>query len=376
MRTHHYLRNPRYHCRGFSMVELMVALVITLILLAGIGQIFLSSKKSFVIQNALGRIQENGRYAMDVLASDLRRAGYWGGNADVTKIDGTLGLYTDPGTDPKDNISTEACADASIWARMLSRGVYGLDLSGSEKPSDSGKDYSCIKDAGATPYVRGDVLLARYAHQSAIGSITKPLPCTNKPAPNTTIKDCYPDEYFLRSSLFRGRLFQGKDSELTDNNLVAPAIRTAELVAHAYYIGTSSSASACPADGAVPSLFRVTLVNGVFTAEEIAYGVDNLQVKYGVDTSSPPDGVIDRYYDADEIDIGPPPDPPLSPPPPYWQDVVAARVWLLVRAECPETGYTNSNTYAMGEPYTPVDTANRGYRRKLYTSTVKLRNSR
>jgi type IV pilus assembly protein PilW len=60
------------------MVELMVALVITLILLAGIGQIFLSSKKSFTIQNNLARIQENGRYAMEVVISDLRPAGYWG----------------------------------------------------------------------------------------------------------------------------------------------------------------------------------------------------------------------------------------------------------------------------------------------------------
>jgi type IV pilus assembly protein PilW len=361
MTARNHISNPNTRCRGFSMVELMVALVITLILLAGIGQIFLSSKKSFTIQNSLARIQETGRYGIEVLKQDLRRSGYWGGNADINTIAGSEGTNL---------AATEVCTDASNWARMLDRGVYGLNLSGSEKPSDSGKDYSCIQDAGATPYVRGDVLLVRYAHPSAIGSITKPLPCTA----GSTIADCYPDEYFLRSSLFRGRLFKGEDSEDTDNNIVAPAIRTSELVAHAYYIGASSSTSACPADGAVPSLFRVTLVNGVFTAEELAYGVDNLQVKYGVDTSG--DGAINQYSDADEIDIGPPPDPPLSSPPPYWQDVVAARVWLLVRAECPETGYTNSNTYAMGEPYTPVDTANRGYRRKLYTSTVKLRNNR
>ena len=63
---------PR-HCSGFSMVELMIAMVITLILLAGIGQIFLSSKKSFTIQDSLGRQQENGRYVVNALAQDLRR---------------------------------------------------------------------------------------------------------------------------------------------------------------------------------------------------------------------------------------------------------------------------------------------------------------
>jgi type IV pilus assembly protein PilW len=362
MRTQKYTTRSHYHCRGFSMVELMVALIITLILLAGIGQIFLSSKKSFVVQNSLGRIQENGRYAMDVVISDLRRASYWGGNADISTITGTQGVNL---------AAAEACTDTSSgpsdWSRMLGRGIYGLDLSGSEKPSDSGNDYSCIKNVGATPYVRGDVFLVRYAHPSAIGNITKPLPC-NKSAPNSTIKDCYPNEYFLRSSLFRGRLFQGINSEDSDNNLVAPAIRTSELVARAYYIGTSNNASACPADGAVPSLYRVSLVNGVFSAEEVAYGVDNLQLKYGVDSSG--DGVVNRYYDADAIDS-------TDATMPDWESVIAARVWLLVRAECPETGFTNDNTYVMGdENYTPADTAGRGYRRKLYTSTVKLRNSR
>ena len=55
------------HSRGFSLVELMVALVITLILTAGIAQIFLGSKKSFVIQETLGRMQENGRYAIETI---------------------------------------------------------------------------------------------------------------------------------------------------------------------------------------------------------------------------------------------------------------------------------------------------------------------
>jgi type IV pilus assembly protein PilW len=357
MHTHNCLMKPRYRSRGFSMVEMMVALVITLILLAGIGQIFLSSKKSFVIQNALARIQENGRYAMDELASDLRRAGYWGGNADITTITGTQGVNL---------ATTEECKVSGDWSRMLGRSVYGLNLTGTEKPSDTGNDYTCINNAGATPYIRGDVLLVRYAHPSAVGSITKPLPC-NKSAPNTTIADCYPNEYFLRSSLFRGRLFKGSESETTGNNLVAPAVRTAELVARAYYIGNSSTASACPADGPVPSLFRVSLTNGAFTVEEVAYGVDNLQVMYGIDTSG--DNVVDRYYNADAIDSS-------DATKPDWKDVIAARLWLLVRAECPETGYTNDNTYAMSEDYIPADTAGRGYRRKLYTSTIKLRNSK
>ena len=72
----------------------MVALVITLILLAGIGQIFLSSKKSFTIQNALGRQQENGRYVLDTLAQDLRRAGYLGGALKIEETGWSMPVAT------------------------------------------------------------------------------------------------------------------------------------------------------------------------------------------------------------------------------------------------------------------------------------------
>jgi prepilin-type N-terminal cleavage/methylation domain-containing protein len=221
----------RHNSRGFSLVELMVALVITLILLAGIGQIFLSSKKSYAIQDTLGRMQENGRYAMDVLKADLRRAGYWGGNADISTIQGSLGI---------NDTTTEACTTTgpSAWARMLNRGIYGLNLSGTEKPSTS--SYACIRDSGASPYLRGDVLAVRYADPAEVGGITTPL------ASGQTIADAYPNQIFLRSSLFRGRIFEGTDSESASNDLDAPAVRTSLLVARAYYIGASSNTSRCP----------------------------------------------------------------------------------------------------------------------------------
>ena len=103
-------------CHGFSLVELMVALVITLILLAGIGQIYLSSKKSFTIQDTLGHQQENARYAVETIAQDLRRVSYWGGNADIGLILGTLGMVNDDG-----NCSTSD----TTWGRMLDRPIYG-----------------------------------------------------------------------------------------------------------------------------------------------------------------------------------------------------------------------------------------------------------
>ena len=317
------------HCRGFSMVELMIAMVITLILLAGIGQIFLSSKKSYTIQGSLSRIQESGRYAMDVLTQDLRRAGYWGGNADNTAITGTLAQVAEAGT----------CASASTnWALSLDKKVFGLN--------DSRGTYGCLP---ATTLPPQDILVVRYAAPWQVGGTTTPA--------------FLDDHFYLRSSLFEGRLFTGEDNGDAENQITAAAVRTSELIGRAYFINpaTNTATNRC-GGGTVPSLYRLGLVNGTPTVEEIAYGVENLQVQYGIDNfpAGLGDGSVDSFVDA------------FDPADANWDRVVAVRIWLLVRAECPDTGYTNSTIYSMAGADLPA--FNDSYRRKLYSSTVQLRN--
>lgn len=80
--THHQpdircrLAHPTSEQRGFTLVEVMVAITLSLILMVGVGQIYLSSKESFRIQNELAQIQENQRIAVQFLQHDIRQAGY------------------------------------------------------------------------------------------------------------------------------------------------------------------------------------------------------------------------------------------------------------------------------------------------------------
>lgn len=64
--------------RGLSLVELMVAMLISLIVLAGVGQIFLSSRETQRSTHALSQVQEAGRFAFDFITADLRQVGYKG----------------------------------------------------------------------------------------------------------------------------------------------------------------------------------------------------------------------------------------------------------------------------------------------------------
>ena len=318
-------------CHGFSMVELMIALVITLILMSGISQIFLSSKKSFTIQDTLSRQQENGRYVIDTMSQDLRRAGFMGNLDGITTIGGTEGEVADNGT---------CVTSDNTWGRMIESRVFGLN--------NSNAGYACIPDAN---FLRGDILVVRYMAPWIVGGLTTPVFEDNR--------------LYLRSSLNLATLFKGTDEADLSNGLAVVAGRSAELVARAYYVGPSSSGTCEGA--AVPALFRESLdANGRPVAEEIAYGIENFQVRYGVDIDG--DNSVDQYFDAGDSGL----DEAVE-----WVSVIAAQIWMLTRSECPETGLdTSANPpYVMGDiSYVPVDPVGRGFRRQLYQTTVTLRN--
>lgn len=64
--------------RGLSLVELMIAMALSLLLMLGVTQVFLASKNSYVTNGALAELQENARFAMDAMAFDLRNLGFKG----------------------------------------------------------------------------------------------------------------------------------------------------------------------------------------------------------------------------------------------------------------------------------------------------------
>ncbi|WP_371231179.1 PilW family protein [Pseudomonas sp. QE6] len=68
---------PTYQ-RGLSLVELLIAMTLSLLLMAGVLQVFLASKNTYLTNMTLAELQENGRFALDAIAQDLRNAGFKG----------------------------------------------------------------------------------------------------------------------------------------------------------------------------------------------------------------------------------------------------------------------------------------------------------
>ncbi|MDE2459921.1 MAG: prepilin-type N-terminal cleavage/methylation domain-containing protein, partial [Gammaproteobacteria bacterium] len=67
-----------YQQSGLSLIELMIAMAVGLILLAGVLSIFISSRQGYSTNSAVATVQENGRFALDFIRDATRQAGYMG----------------------------------------------------------------------------------------------------------------------------------------------------------------------------------------------------------------------------------------------------------------------------------------------------------
>jgi type IV pilus assembly protein PilW len=69
---------------GMSLIELMIAMVIGLVLMAGVISVFVSSKRGYSTNTAVAQIQENARFALGFVTPVVRMAGYAGCGKSIT----------------------------------------------------------------------------------------------------------------------------------------------------------------------------------------------------------------------------------------------------------------------------------------------------
>ena len=91
--------------RGFTLIEIMVALLLGLVVLGGVAQVFISTRQAVRIQQASSRMQENGRNAIALLARYIRMSGYstfpWDkGQTNWSPTNGERGYPASPSNNP------------------------------------------------------------------------------------------------------------------------------------------------------------------------------------------------------------------------------------------------------------------------------------
>jgi len=301
---------------GFTLLEIIISLVLTSLLLLGIVQLYIGSVKNASATSKIASLQETGRMALQIINTDVRRINYFGGNIFHEFITGSTGV--------SDNATT-CVADSTDWATMVEQPVFGVN--------NTNVGYDCITNA---QYDSGDILTLRSVSST---------PVTDA-AINANV-------LYLRSTLVEGKIFQGSLKADTSNIINNISARNNALVSHSYYVGPSGRSCL---GVAIPSLWRksISSTTGFPESQELLPGVERLQVRYQVGG---------QYVDAGDATLN-----ALD----EWSDVLAIEISVLVKAECPETGFTNDRTFSMGDAadFSPTD----GHRRQLFTTVATVRN--
>lgn len=96
---------------GLSLVELMVGLTLGLVLMIGVLQVFLASRQTYASNEAMARLQENGRFALEFIASNARQSG-----------------YTDPRTRLETGLSTDPIVGSTANGCTNQKGLANVDV--------------------------------------------------------------------------------------------------------------------------------------------------------------------------------------------------------------------------------------------------------
>jgi type IV pilus assembly protein PilW len=315
---------------GMTLIELMVALAIGAFLMIGAITVFMQSRTTFRITESLSRLQENARFALDVLEPDVRMAHYWGLTTMTTNVVNRAAPTGANGPGP-DNCGNN-------WTINLDQAVEGTNNS---------YTWAC---AGTAPVeVNSDTLIVRRVSEDPA-----PLPLTANTVYVQSMRGTGNSEIFVGTTIPAG--FNATTSQ------------THRLIANGYYVSRSSSIGA-----GVPSLRMQTLLaTGAMQNQELIAGVEDMQVQFGVDTDLPdtPDrGSIDRYVNVN--------DPMITPTNAGFNpnaEILSVRIWLRVRAENPERGFVDTTNYVYADQN--VGPFNDAFRRVVVSKTIYLRNAR
>ncbi|MEM7083569.1 MAG: PilW family protein [Pseudomonadota bacterium] len=313
---------------GFNLIELMVAMVIGIFLVAGALRVYTQSQSALIVSEQAARLQENARYALQVIERDVRAADLWG----LTNNSRQIGDSALP-TDPPSVLAAGAGECENNWSINIDTAIEGAN---NANPYGG----TCIPNGD---YVANtDVLVIRHAQSTPVDEV-----------------DLRNGVTYVRSTTNSGTLFTGPNQP---TGFATDAVNN-ELTAITYWVSDSSDH-----DNTVPSLRRSYLgtdgVNPIIIQEEVIPGIEDLQIQYGVDTTN--DQSVNMYVDFDDV---------VDP-----ETILVARIWLRVRAEQIEQGYDEDVTYRYADrTFTASATGNAldtRYRRLLVTKTIEMRNRR
>jgi type IV pilus assembly protein PilW len=371
--------------RGFSLVELMVAMGISTLLMAALASIFATSVTTREKIDREGQKIETARYSLDTLAEDIRLAGYYGNYAPpFTGASPADWKYVDPcsttGGSPLPGWNATT-APVQIPFPIFGYEAHGTGtlptgLTGCLDNYKPDTDVFVIRrtstisvTAGGTGYIASDTYLqvsscpdgtvdTQPFHARATATSTDfnlhLLGCASTtPGPNATVRKLITRIYYISEC---DDCVNNLDNDAATTGDGIPTLKMVEL--------------------RIPDSGGTTL-RVIENLRTIAPGVENMHIEYGIDTTD--DGSIDAWVVSNE-------DPRQTgatgtevngmrldaSTENRWEDVMAVKLFLVTRDLKATAGYTDTKSFTLGSK--TVAAANDAFRRRMTASTIKLVN--
>ena len=401
MKTYRQLRDARRQF-GMTLVELLIALALSLALLVALSSVYIAVKQSFRFQENTGRLQEDAVFALDLISRELRMAGFAGcygiqkvviGSNPPDYYPGSVLSSGSPngftGVNPLAQIETTA-PEVILQPFTPLNFIRGFD---STVPT------GMVSSTSPAPSTTSDSL---FFSGGSMSSVAPSTPMVTSTSPLTIAADTYgwatatanSGQYDMivsdctSSSIFKGKVGisggittiahdTGLDNSVgnfTSNYLFGTNAIVMLAQWNYFYIATR-------AGSATPSLYRVVFNgNTRLAAEEVISNVESMQLHYGENTlgtdsatgascilpgatTCVPNLLADQWRTTTAAVTD-------------WSRVVAVRVGLMVLSAEDKVNpeVTQTTPTLLGLAYTLPAGASANRLRKEFSTTVVLRN--
>lgn len=333
MKTPRPTASHKRHSQGLSLIELMVAMVIGMLIVGGVLYLFQGSRQTFRQGDAMARVQENGRIAIDILGDAVRLAGYAGCR----------------------NLSQISLAGTSFTNSNVIAGRSAA-ASGDALAGNNGKAGSSVLTV--TYLSGGATFLTQDMDPTAPDTLQLPATSAGQFAAGSTgfITNCERSEAFQVADFSADASGATLETSLPlTTTFAASNTLLGRVVEQSFYVARTGRTDA--RGQPIFALFRQATVSGASvgaTPEEIADGVEDMRITYGLDTSG--DLSVNEYTSTLTATNAP--------------QVTSVRIELLVAS-------TEGNTLDAPQPYVFAGTTTTPTDRVLRTSigtTLTLRN--
>ena len=333
--------------RGFSLVELLIGLALSMVVMGALTSVFVNSSAARRETERASMQIENGRYAMQLVTEDLSQAGYFAEfNPNILK-----GAYA-PASIP------DPCATALATLRL----AIALPVQGYDQGSGMS---ACLTTLLSDIRSNTDVLVVRRVSTCVRGATDcegtvagtpyfQAAMCSSGTVGATELNSGATSDFFVLDT---------DGTKLTKHNSDCTTVASIRRFrTHIYFVANNDQSG----DG-IPTLKRAELDSSGFSILPLVEGIENLHFEYGIDTSAPSDGAPDSFVAAPST---------LAD----WRSVVAARVYVLARNIDRSPGYTDTKTYTLGlksdgtSNDITIVTADQAYKRHVYQAEVRLNN--